>query len=210
MNLLKILGLGFGISITVGSAIGSGILRVPSDVATYLPYPLFFLGIWPLIGLYIILCLFPLAELGTMFPFTGGQYTYAKKALGPFAGFLVGWCDYLSTCGSVSAISLITAETFIHLFGLGASSTLVFRSSFVILFFVGLFQTRGLNWDQRSQNLLSFLKAVLFLSLGVACLVFGKEHIHFLPLNNLTQSLSFPSIYKNNLTSYCPIYQIKI
>ncbi|MEO6878585.1 MAG: hypothetical protein ABI205_08910 [Gemmatimonadaceae bacterium] len=38
-SLLKILGLSFGLAVTVGNTIGGGILRTPGDIATLLPNP---------------------------------------------------------------------------------------------------------------------------------------------------------------------------
>src|SRR5690242_18160455 len=53
-SLLRILGLAFGIAVSVGSSIGSGILRFPGDVAAHLPSPGLFLGVWIAGGLYAL------------------------------------------------------------------------------------------------------------------------------------------------------------
>ena len=52
--LLRVLGLAFGIAVSVGSAIGSGILRFPGDVAAKLPNPGLFMGVWIAGGLYAL------------------------------------------------------------------------------------------------------------------------------------------------------------
>ena len=54
-SLLRILGLSFGLAVTVGNTIGGGILRIPGDIATLLPNPWLFIGIWIVGGLYALL-----------------------------------------------------------------------------------------------------------------------------------------------------------
>ena len=46
MGLLAVLGVLFGLSVTVGNTIGSGILRTPGLVAGLLPTPWLFIGVW--------------------------------------------------------------------------------------------------------------------------------------------------------------------
>ena len=45
-----------------------------------------------------------------MIPRSGGQYVFARYALGEYAGFIVGWSDWISTCGSAAAVSLVIGE----------------------------------------------------------------------------------------------------
>ena len=46
LGLLAVLGVVFGLSVTVGNTIGSGILRTPGVVAELLPSPVLFLAVW--------------------------------------------------------------------------------------------------------------------------------------------------------------------
>ena len=106
-HLLRILGVGFGLAVTIGGTIGMGILRTPGQVAAQLPRPSLYLGIWVIAGIYSLLGALSVAELGAMIPRSGGQYVFARYALGEYAGFIVGWSDWLSTCGSAAAVSLL-------------------------------------------------------------------------------------------------------
>ncbi|HEX3866815.1 MAG TPA: hypothetical protein VHV78_08690, partial [Gemmatimonadaceae bacterium] len=72
-SLLNVLGLSFGLAVTVGNTIGAGILKTPGDIAALLPTPWMFVGIWVVGGLYALLGANALAELGTMIPRSGGQ-----------------------------------------------------------------------------------------------------------------------------------------
>src|SRR5919198_1814547 len=94
-TLLRVLGLAFGIAVSVGSAIGSGILRFPGEVAARLPSPELFLGVWIVGGLYALVSAPSMAELGTMMPRAGGAYLYAQRALGPYPAFVVGWIGWV-------------------------------------------------------------------------------------------------------------------
>src|SRR5262245_15376278 len=109
-SLLRILGLAFGLAVVVGNTIGGGILRTPGDIAGLLPSTWAFVGIWVIGGLYALLGTNALAELGTMMPLSAGQYPFARRAFGDYAGFLVGWGDWISTCASTAAISLVLGE----------------------------------------------------------------------------------------------------
>ena len=65
---------------------------------------------WVIGGLYALLGAAQIAELGAMIPRSGGQYVFARYALGEYAGFVVGWSDWISTCGTTAAVSIVAAE----------------------------------------------------------------------------------------------------
>src|SRR5438128_7517556 len=73
-SLLRILGFAFGIAVSVGSSIGSGILRFPGEDAAHLPSPGLFLGVWIAGGLYALISAPSMAELGTMMLRAGAAY----------------------------------------------------------------------------------------------------------------------------------------
>src|SRR5437899_11736792 len=109
-RLLSILGVGFGLAVAIGDTIAAGIVRTPGQIALKLPNVWLFLGVWVAGGLYALLGAFSLAELGTMIPRSGGQYNFARRALGPYAGFIVGWSDWISTCGTTAAVAIVIGE----------------------------------------------------------------------------------------------------
>src|SRR6266853_5711669 len=109
-RLLRVLGVGFGLAVIIGNTIGAGIFRAPGAIARQLPDPWLFLAVWIIGGLYALLGAISLSELGAMIPRSGGQYVFARYALGEYAGFIVGWSDWISTCGSTAAVSLVVGE----------------------------------------------------------------------------------------------------
>jgi APA family basic amino acid/polyamine antiporter len=172
-RLLRVLGVGFGLAVIIGNTIGAGIFRTPGVVAQELPNVWLFFAVWLMGGLYALLGALSIAELGAMLPRSGGQYVFARYALGEYFGFIVGWSDWISTCGTTAAVSIVIAEFAGALFPplLGQSGTVA--SSVAIIFAV--LQWRGILWGSRVQNLTSFLKALAFVALVIACFLFGGE-----------------------------------
>jgi APA family basic amino acid/polyamine antiporter len=167
VQLLRVLGIGFGLAVIVGNTIGAAILRTPGEIAARLPTPWLFIGVWVVGGLYAALGANSLAELGTMLPRSGGQYVFARHALGPYAGFVVGWNDWLSTCGTVAAVAIVIAESAgVLVAPLDAHSTMV--ATLIVVAFTMLLW-RGIRWGDRAQRVTSALKAAAFLALIAAC-----------------------------------------
>lgn len=162
-RLLRLLGLGFGMAVTIGNTIGAGILRAPGEIAAQVPNQWVFFAIWLGGGLYALLGAISVAELGTMMPYAGGQYVYAKRALGSYAGFVVGWSDWLSTAGSIAAVSIVIGEYVRELFPAVTLQPTSIAAAVVVVF--TLIQWRGLRWGQRAQEITSVLKALAFVLL---------------------------------------------
>ena len=171
-QLWRVLGVGFGLAVIVGNTIGAGIFRAPGTIAEQLPNPWFFLGVWVLGGLYALLGAISLAELGTMLPRSGGQYVYSRYALGEYAGFIVGWSDWISSCGSTATVALLIGQFSGALVPAFAGRGPAVAAAVAIVFAV--FQWRGIVWGSNIQNVTSLLKALAFLALIVAAFVRGS------------------------------------
>jgi APA family basic amino acid/polyamine antiporter len=168
-GLERSLGVGFGVAVGVGTMIGAGILRSPAEVARQLPNPWLFVGAWLLGGVWALLGANAVAELATTVPRSGGQYVFVRRALGPYAGFLVGWNDWLSTTASVAAIAIVEAEALGALVPrLASHQVLIAEIAIAITTFVLM---RGLRESDRAQRTTSVVKAIVLLALIGACLV---------------------------------------
>jgi APA family basic amino acid/polyamine antiporter len=132
-----------------------------------------FLLVWLGGGLYAMLGAISLAELGTMIPRSGGQYVFARYALGEYAGFVVGWSDWISSCGSTAAVSLLIG-TFSGALIPALEGKAAAVAAVVAIFFA-LLQWRGIVWGSNTQNLTSLLKALAFLALILAGFIFGGK-----------------------------------
>jgi len=171
-RLLKILGVGFGLAVIIGNTIGAGIFRTPGTIGQHLPNVSLFLGVWIAGGLYALLGAISLAELGTMLPRSGGQYVFARYALGEYAGFIVGWSDWISTCGATAAVSLVVGQFAGVLFPALSGNAVPVVAASVAIFFAVL-QWRGMVWGSNTQNVTSMLKALAFMVLIVAAFALG-------------------------------------
>lgn len=95
----------------VGGIIGSSIFLTAKDIAGVLPNPLLFLGVWVLGALISLFACFAFAEMGAMFPDSGGQYVFMREAYGDLVAFLYGWTMFaVVNGGSIAALSVASAS----------------------------------------------------------------------------------------------------
>lgn len=150
-----------------------GILRTPGEVAAQLPTAELFIGIWILGGVYSLLGAISVAELGAMIPRSGGWYVFVHRAMGNYPGFVVGWSDWLSTCGTLAVISIVVGEyASVLIPGLAGRNKLVALA--VVLLFAAL-QWRGIRWGSFTQNLTSILKTLIFAAIAIAAFTLGGK-----------------------------------
>ncbi|PYU76881.1 MAG: APC family permease [Acidobacteria bacterium] len=198
-RLLQVLGMWFGMAAAIGNTIAAGIVRTPGDVARLLPNAWMFLGVWVLGGLYAFSGASSMAELGAAIPRSGGQYNFSRRALGDYAGFIVGWSDWLSTCGTAAAVAIVIAEYSGALFPvlsgnltvLGHMRIELIVAVFVILGFFVL-QWRGIRWGSGAQLSTAALKTGAFLILVMACFLLGGP-AHRAAQQSTISSLALPS-----------------
>ncbi|MFN2516960.1 MAG: APC family permease [Pyrinomonadaceae bacterium] len=172
-RLLRVLGVGFGLAVIIGNTIGGGIFSTPGSIADRLHHPWLFIAVWVLGGIYALLGAISLAELGAMIPRSGGQYVFVRYALGEYAGFIVGWSDWISTCGSAAAVSLLIGKFAGPLIPALNESAVLVAAAVAIAFAV--LQWRGIIWGSTAQNITSFLKSLAFLALIAAAFVLGGQ-----------------------------------
>ena len=170
-GLLRVLGVGFGVAVAIGNTIGAGIFRAPGEVAANLPDTTLFLVAWLVGGVYALLGAIQIAELGAMLPRSGGQYVFSRHALGEYAGFVVGWSDWSSTCGTAAAVSIVIAEFAGVLWPQAGTAIPAVATSVAVLF--ALLQWRGVREGSAIQSVTSAAKAAAFAALIVAAFALG-------------------------------------
>lgn len=119
-ELVRVLGLIFGLAAVVGGCIGQGILRAPGIVAAAVPQPGLILFLWLIGAFFSVLGAIAYVELATALPHAGGPYVYARRAFGPATGVTVGWSDWLNNLAAQGFLTVVLAE-FLHRLGLFAS-----------------------------------------------------------------------------------------
>ncbi len=130
--------------IAIGSCVGSGIFRTPTEIAGHLPSPVLILAVWALGGLIALTGALTFAELGGMFPRAGGVYVYLKEAYGDLAGFLYGWAYFtVINSGALAALCLTFADYLAFLIpALQPLKILVAVSAIAIITVINVFRAR--------------------------------------------------------------------
>jgi amino acid transporter len=104
------LGLATATATVAGLLIGSGIFRVPAEVAAHTGTPAAMLLVWVVGGLLALCLAFAYAELGTLFPRNGGSYVFIREAWGRGPAFVFGWTFLLINPSAWAALALVFAE----------------------------------------------------------------------------------------------------
>src|SRR5207248_1792569 len=109
-TLLRGLTLLDSVLLLVSGIIGSSIFLTAKDIAAPLPHPALFLLVWVLGGVISLCACVAFAELGSMFPDSGGQYVYLREAYGDLMAFLYGWMLFaVANGGTIAALSVASA-----------------------------------------------------------------------------------------------------
>jgi APA family basic amino acid/polyamine antiporter len=170
-GLRRILGVGFGLAVIVGSTLGIGILRTPGLVAAQMATREGILTVWIVGGLYTLLGAVCLTELGAMLPQAGGYYVYARRAFGDTVGFAVGWTDWLTYCAVLGYVSIAIGEfTAVLLPQLAGFEKLIAMAA---LFTLVALQWAGVRVGSRFQEITTTLKFLAFVILVVLCFAFA-------------------------------------
>ncbi len=118
-SLPRVLGPVMAIAVVVGTVIGSGVFKKAYAITQDTPYFGVILMLWVGGGLFTFLGALSYAEVVTLFPRAGGNYTFLKEAYGPMWGFLWGWVDFVMIrAASLAALASIFTDSFCDLINL--------------------------------------------------------------------------------------------
>lgn len=110
-RLVRAIGLPTAVLFVIGSVIGSGIFLTTGTMAVAVPSTALLLVAWTLGGAFALAGGLTYAEMGAMFPRSGGVYIFLKEAYGPLAAFLYGWAALLVVIsGGIAAVAVGFAE----------------------------------------------------------------------------------------------------
>ncbi len=164
---------------SVGSIIGSGWLFGAMNAAQKAG-PAAIIS-WALGAFMILLIALTFAELGTMFPVSGGVVRFPHIVFGSFASYTGGWILWIA-CGTVAPIevegalqyatkyaaftekSTVDGNTVHTLTGLGYTLAFVLLALFVVINYVGV------RWFARINNVLVWWKLAIILIVIIAFL----------------------------------------
>ncbi|MGE5278708.1 MAG: APC family permease [Acidobacteriota bacterium] len=153
--------------VVVGGIIGSGIFILPSLVAQRLPTPALVLAAWVAGGAVALSGAFSFAELATLFPRAGGEYTYLKEAYHPIVAFLFGWASLaMIQGGGLAAVAITFAQYALRLLSREPAGASAWAA--VAIAAVAVVNFAGVKPGSRLLNVLVILKV-----LALAALIFG-------------------------------------
>jgi len=185
-TLVRGLSLLDSVLLLVSGIIGSSIFLTAKDIAGPLPQPMLFLLVWVLGGVISLFACVAFAELGSMFPDSGGQYVYLREAYGDLVAFLYGWMLFsVANGGSIAALSVAAAayggqvlpvisEQHVVFSALGVAITRAHIVGLVLIAVLTLVNVLGLRWGALLQNVSTLTKFTAMAAFVVLGFVIGK------------------------------------
>jgi APA family basic amino acid/polyamine antiporter len=172
--------------------IGSSIFLTAKDIAGPLPQPMLFLLVWLIGGVVSLFGCAAFAELGSMFPESGGQYVFLREAYGDLVAFLYGWMLFaVANGGSIAALSVASAAYTGQVFPLISQEHIIFTAAGIAFTRAHLFallliailtyvNVVGLRWGALLQNLSTWAKFAAMGAFVILGFAIGKgDWSHF-------------------------------
>lgn len=167
--------------IAVGSCIGSGIFVTPYEIVKAVPHHGFVLLVWTLGGLIALTGALTFAELGAMFPKSGGVYVFLKEAYGDLTGFLYGWVILLViNTGALAALGMALAEYMTFFFPMGYWGKIIL--AIIVITALTAYNMIGVHISQAFAKIFTGLKLLAILGIVIAGFLFfdpGKIQLDF-------------------------------
>src|ERR1700722_2710273 len=133
-TLVRGLGLLDSVLLLVSGIIGSSIFLTAKDIAGPLPNTKLFFLVWVLGGAISLCACVAFAELGSMFPDSGGQYIYLREAYGDLPAFLYGWMLFaVANGGTIAALSVASAAYMGNIIPFISQDHVVFTAAGIVL-----------------------------------------------------------------------------
>ena len=187
-KLVRGLSLLDSVLLLVSGIIGSSIFLTAKDIAGPLPNPVLFFLVWILGGVISLCACVAFAELGSMYPDSGGQYIYLREAYGDLVAFLYGWMLFaVANGGTIAALSVASAAYMGNIIPAISQQHVIFSLAGIpftrahavglaliaILTYVNVF---GLRWGALLQNLSTWTKFTAMAAFVVLGFTIGKGH----------------------------------
>jgi APA family basic amino acid/polyamine antiporter len=192
-TLVRGLSLLDSVLLLVSGVIGSSIFLTAKDIAGPLPQPMLFLLVWMIGGVVSLFGCAAFAELGSMFPESGGQYVYLRQAYGDLVAFLYGWMLFsVANGGTIAALSVAAAAYAGQVFPIVSQEHVILSLAGITLTRAHVFgllliavltcvNVMGLRWGALLQNISTWTKFAAMAAFVVLGFAIGKgdwSHFH--------------------------------
>ena len=172
-GLKRILGPVDATCIVIGAIIGVGIFSTPSQVAQVAGSGSMALTAWAIGGAIALMGALTFAELGGLYPRTGGQYEILRDAYSPLPAFLFVFCNATAIqAGAIAVIAIICAKHLGVAIGNEITGTFAMTLSAAGLI-VGLTAANalGVRWGSRIQNLTVYAKVLTLIVVTILAIM---------------------------------------
>src|ERR1041385_7366922 len=177
-TLIRGLSLLDSVLLLASGIIGSSIFLTAKDIAGPLPNPLMFLLVWVLGAVISLFACAAFAELGSMFPDSGGQYVYLREVYGDLVAFLYGWMLFsVGNGGSIAALAVGAAAYTGQVFPVVSQEHIVATLHLPWPALVGfhlIWHTAAVEWTRA--HLLALVLIAIMTFVNVVGLRAGDEH----------------------------------
>ena len=187
-SLVRGLSLLDSVLLLVSGIIGSSIFLTAKDIAGPLPHPFWFFLVWVLGGAISLCACTAFAELGSMFPDSGGQYIYLREAYGDLVAFLYGWMLFaVANGGTIAALSVASAaymgnivpaisQQHVIFTAVGIAFTRTHAVGLVLIAILTIVNVFGLRWGALLNNVSTWTKFTAMAGFVVLGFAIGKGH----------------------------------
>ena len=176
-ELLRALGPVDATCVVVGAIIGVGIFFTPSRVSELAGSANLALLAWAVGGGIALMGALTFAELGGLYPRTGGQYIILRDAFGPFVAFLFVFCNATAVqAGAIAIIGIVCARHLGLVVGHEAMLPAV-QTSLAAILVIALMVANsvGVRWGSRIQNVTVFAKVATLIAVTILAMLFDAQ-----------------------------------
>lgn len=189
-GLIRSFGLKMAIVLVMSAIIGSGVFKKVAPMSELLHAPWLVILAWLLAGIIVLFGVLSIAELGTMYPHSGGPFRWLEQMYGGATSFLYGWaCFTVVQTAAISSIAFVFAgalDTFaplprlpeawetVRVLGLHPFANFGAKCiSCLLIITLTAVNIRGAKKGGNLSLLFTFLITTSIL--GIACLAFGSS-----------------------------------
>ncbi|GAB0087400.1 Y+L amino acid transporter 2 [Sergentomyia squamirostris] len=183
-----------GITVIVGSIIGSGIFVSPTGVLKYTGSVNMALVVWTVSGVFSMVGAYCYAELGTMITKSGADYAYIMETFGPFMAFIRLWIECMIVRPCSQAIVALTFSVYVmkpffpDCQPPEESARMLAVCCIFVLTFVNCWDVK---WATKVQDVFTFAKLLaLFVIIFVGAYLLFTGHVEYFTFENTKSDVS--------------------
>ncbi|XP_023248532.1 Y+L amino acid transporter 2 [Copidosoma floridanum] len=183
-----------GVTVIVGSIIGSGIFVSPSGVLKFTGSANSSLLVWTISGIFSMVGAYCYAELGCMIRKSGADYAYIMETFGPFMAFIRLWIECMIVRPCSQAIVALTFSVYVlkpvfpECEPPQDAARLLAVCCICILAFVNCWDVK---WATRVQDVFTYAKLLaLFIIIGAGAYQLAQNQTQHFNFENSETSVS--------------------